>query len=622
MKISAIQNSNSRNIKPLFKAGVTEFFSDFDGTFMPHQYRHDVFCNDLPNSPRRDFLKSGKKDFQDYFKSFGELLGKLGGAEGKKLNFTITSGRNRPEYNYYMTRIRQDGLSVPIPDQLVIRNGGEIYFKREGAEDFFKSDTKEMFLKSDFSKSKREAVKEATNGWDGDKIREIITNYLKTISPVNGSAKTTEVTRLFTIIAPTVEYDGSENILKLMSSEYDKLLFSDMKESEIVLHIKELAKKYKEDQTAGLTEAEAKRTIKEIDETIHDIAYNMTKIRKNACVIFEADTDGAFYGEGMHFNAKRKMMKPVPKNYAALKDNGNLEFHINLPYAISDEGGLKVIKDDLDDVLRKSGIKFISKTHHAKNEDRFGEVIIKPSVGDKKISKLFDTKAQVEKIIKGKLNDLVVVAGDDTNDARMLDFFEYIDLEEKGEEIIGEKNLRKIYDLPLISIYVDNSAIKTGDKDISSSLARRSLEDLEYYFNSDGNVRFIRVIPENTVGRPQTLQEGLQIAIKEYSKRNPEFEKNLSPEMREMIKEINIDYPIDKKFTEELEKKLGAKLWNPVHIQETIEEIGTNGPNHFKKKYLAIIGCAVAGLAGIFALIKNKKAKKADEKGIDKVKNK
>ena len=127
MKISAIQNVSNRNTKPLFKAGVTDFFSDFDGTFMPHKYRHDVFCNNSPSSPRKEFLESGKKDFQEYFDSFGEFLDTLRGKESKKLSFTITSGRNRPEFNYYLQRIRQDGLSIPIPDQLEIRNGGEIY---------------------------------------------------------------------------------------------------------------------------------------------------------------------------------------------------------------------------------------------------------------------------------------------------------------------------------------------------------------------------------------------------------------------------------------------------------------------------------------------------------------
>ena len=76
MRIPVIRNLNSKYSKLSFRAGVTRFFSDFDGTFMPHQYRHDVFCNDLPNSPREDFLSKGKKEFQNYFDSFEKLFEK------------------------------------------------------------------------------------------------------------------------------------------------------------------------------------------------------------------------------------------------------------------------------------------------------------------------------------------------------------------------------------------------------------------------------------------------------------------------------------------------------------------------------------------------------------------
>lgn len=513
MKISAIQNSNNRNFKPSFKAGVTEFFSDFDGTFMPHKYRHDVFCRDGAGSPRHEFLKNGKKGFQEYFDDFGEFLDKLRGKGESKLNFTITSGRNRPEYNYYMKRIREDELRVPLPDKLIVRNGGDIFTKRKDIEDFFTSSEKEAFLKSDFTQSKRDSIKEMSNGWDGDEVKKTITNYFTT----NG---------------------------------------------------------------------------------------------KKDCTVFDADTIGAFYGEGMHFNSKRKMMSPVPENWAALEDNGNIEFNITFPSKNSEKDYATRIKNGLNKELEKGGFNFISKTEKVNEGKEFERIIVRPSLNGasqadgEKITKLFDTKAQVKKIMEGKLNDLVVVAGDDSNDAQMLDLFKYIDLE-KGEETISEKNLRKIYDLPLISIYVDNTAQKANGKTVISQTTKDDIRKLEKYFNSDGNVRFIHVVPDNTIGKPQSLNEGLQIAVREYAKRNPEFEKNLSPEMQELLKKSTNDYPIDKSFTENLEKTLGAKLWNPQGKKPMII-VDPPAP----KKDFIILACAIAGITAgavaIFRHIKNK----------------
>ena len=618
MKISAIQNITTRNAKPLFRAGKTEFFSDFDGTFMPHKYRHDVFCNDLPTSPRRDFLESGKKEFQEYFDAFGEFLDKLRGQGDKKLNFTITSGRNRPEFNYFIKRIREDGLTVPLPDQLVIRNGGDIYTKRKDIDDFFATAEKELFLKTDFSQEKRDMVKTITKGWDGDEAREVIINYFKTNLGMNEVEKMAEAAKLWDIIAPAVDDGG--NFYDALLAQYDKIILSDMKEPEIIAYIQNLAGIYKEQQTTGLDDAEKAIRLKEIDDKIGDIAYKIAKAKQGGFAVFEADTDGAFYAEGMHFDSKRKMMTPPPERYVALKDNGNLEFHLNLPRDTSQKEILEFMRADLDRQLGKGGVRIISKTHRAKGENGFGEIIIRPAIEGKKINKVFDTKLQVEKIIQGGLNDLVVVAGDDSNDVRMLDLFEYIELE-KNDKPICEKNLRKIYDLPVISIYVDNSADKTGGKSLVTSKTRDSLEDLEKYFNSDGNVRFIHVVPNNTSGKPQSLLEGLQIALREYAKRNPEFEKNLSPEMQELIKQIKTDYPIDKKFTQELEQALGAKLWNPVTIKETIEETGTNTiKKGIKKGHLALIACAVAAVTGIFAFIKNKKARNPEKPDENKVK--
>ena len=435
MKISSIQNSNF-NTKSSFKAGVTQIYSDFDGTFMPYEYRHDVFCNNSDNSPRHEFLKNGKKSFQNYFNSFADFLNKLKGKDDKKLLFTITTGRNLPEYNYFIERIKADGLNVPLPDQLITRNGGDIYTKRTDTENFFTSTKKKPFLKHNVVAAKRKEIKKATNGWDGNKIKKIIINFFQS--------------------------------------------------------------------------------------------------KPNKPVVFEADTNGYFYGDGMHFESKRKTLTPVPENYVALKDNGNLEFHLHFPYSTSDKTTIEEIKKSLSKEIGKNGTEFICESYYPQDKDGFGEIIFSPSINGKKLNKVFDTKKAVDEIIKNNSNDLVIVAGNDPNDMRMLDLYEYIDLEKNKE-----KNLEKIYNLPLIAIYVDNSSSQTNPKKIITSKTHNTIKELEEQFNSDGNIRFIRVVPNNTEGKPQNLLEGIQLAIKEYSKRNPDFAQNLSTEMQEYIKTNN-----------------------------------------------------------------------------------
>lgn len=437
MEISSIQNLNNKNTNASFKAGVTKIYSDFDGTFMPYEYRHDVFCNNSQDSPRHEFLKNGKESFQNYFNSFADFLNKLKGKDDKKLLFTITTGRNLPEYNYFIKRIKEDGLKIPLPDQLITRNGGDIYTKRTDTEDFFTSNKKKAFLKSNVVTSKRKEIKKITNGWDGNLIKKTIKNFFQT--------------------------------------------------------------------------------------------------KTNDCTVFEADTDGVFYADGMHFDSKRKKLNPIPENYVALKDNGNLEFHLLFPYANSDKTILTETQNALSQRIDKNGIKFITNAYSPKNENGYGEIIISPAIDGKKLNKVFDTKKAVNDIINKNSNDLVIVAGNDPNDMRMLNLFEYIDLE-NNEDITCEKNLEKIYKLPLIAIYIDNSIYQTNE---NTEKTKKTIEELKKHFNSDGNTRFIHVIPNNTEGKPQNLLEGIQLAINEYAKRNPEFAKNLSTEIQEFIKTNN-----------------------------------------------------------------------------------
>ncbi|MBQ3641894.1 hypothetical protein II906_08235 [bacterium] len=307
----------------------------------------------------------------------------------------------------------------------------------------------------------------------------------------------------------------------------------------------------------------------------------------NKMSVFDAATDGMYYETGMHFTDVVNSQSPIPANYAVIKDDGNLHFCLKFPAFIGQGKKLDKIEESLTEKLKKDGGAVYSQLYHARNGKDFGEIIFSPLIEGKQIDKVFDTKAKVQEIVKKRLNDLVLVAGDDKNDIRMLNFFEYIE-DSADKETFSAERLKKIYDLPLISIFVDNSKGKENCADCG--IGEISYSKIDNFFNSDGNVRFIHVVPENTVGKPQTLQEGVQVAIKEYAKRNKAFRKNLPKEMRDLTDNMSYEYPIDKSVSEELERQFGQKLWKPVK------------GNSFIKKAV-IIGAAVAIAIGLALLI-------------------
>ena len=514
MKLSSVKKTDNLKKQPYFKAGVTNFYSDFDGTFLQHKYRHDVFCRLDGIGPREEFLKNGKEPFQAYYSHFDDFIQTAKGKNKNKFNFTITTGRNRAEYNHILKRIKSDGLTIPVPDRLIVRNGADIYKKRNKTFDFFKSDADEPFLKEDFIQQKRRKVKCLSGGWDGNKVRKTIKEFFGGI---------------------TVNDEASE----------DKI------------------------------------------------------------VVFEAETENSFYQHGMHFKEKLSQITPEPKHYAAIKNNGNLNFQIFLPEHLGNEKTLKKLEEELLKKFKKSA-KAIHSGHSENQNKKFGQIMLSPKINGNSINKLFDTKAEVDKILKKRLNDLVIVAGDDGNDARMLNLFEYIKEGEKTYSFSAD-NLKKIYKLPLITIFVDNSEQK-GKSAISSGTLNIPYDEIDNYFNSDGNVRFIHVLPGNNTGKPQNLSEAVELAIKEYAKRNKRYRNKLPKELREMIEKNTNSYPIDKSISENLEANLKVKLWNPINNSKAAK---TGSKLNLTNKKIGILFLTVfallAGIKTISNKMKNKK---------------
>ena len=96
LKITATERKNFENIN--FKAGKTNLYSDFDGTYMPKEFNHDCICNKEP--------EVNSEEFNAYFQRLQNLFETIRGTgTERKLNFVLTTGRNIHEQNYYFDKI-------------------------------------------------------------------------------------------------------------------------------------------------------------------------------------------------------------------------------------------------------------------------------------------------------------------------------------------------------------------------------------------------------------------------------------------------------------------------------------------------------------------------------------
>lgn len=539
MKINAIQNNNcsTKNNKISFTAGVTNLYSDFDGTYMPREYRHDAFCKE-GSSERHDFLTTGKIKFQEYFDKFKQLLLTAKGTKKDKFNFTITSGRNRFEYNYYMKRIREDNLSIPLPDKLVVNNGGDVYSLRKDMTDFFKTDYEEPFLITDFSQSKRSKIKKLAGAWDGENVRKRI------LSDINTKVYENELqaARDFSFLTGNPDLNYSLNACR-------ELLASDMDKDALRLHIQYLANDLKNRVEKDDELKKIYQNPGNIDWLIGEFADRLAYAKENRPIILDTPTDGYFYG-GKELNSViNNDFSSQLKPFIAFREDGDLGLHLSLSKNISDNENINNIKSIFEESVPEAYFRINNEP------GKLGEITILPKLSDGPLDKSIDPKLQLKKVLKN--NDLIITAGDSSNDISMLNLFEYINCD-KFE--FSKENLEKIYKLPIISIYVDNSAI---GKDLNDKKLPFGLAKIDNYFNSDGNIRFIHVDAKDPT-KPHNLQEAVQVAIREYAKRNEIFKNNLPENMKKLISEIDYEYPIDKNVVINLEKKLNAKLWNPV----------------------------------------------------------
>ncbi len=538
MKISinpcgAVEEVNRRGNAVSFKAGKTILISDHDGTYMPLPYKHDSICRSKP--------PIDKIAFQEYFDRFKAFITAIKGTGSEsKFWFSLTTGRNVHEFNYYLRKIREQGLTIPLPDSVITCNGQDEFYLRKDTPDYFKSSFRRAFLENDVNLEKREWIKKLTGGWDGDVIRKYIKDILSNpgiVIPLDATDKMFFFAQNGTKIEPdTIAHE---------------LINSNKTEEEMRHHIEEIAKPLIESKTG-----------KERDDflwAIGEYAHELFEIRngKYRFHVLEAQTNQTMgsYGDDMSLQSKLKKMNPPPKYYASIRQDGNLGFHIALnDYFSTGRYFLKERDNDLSlyriiqSYLRSQNIRAWASQADEDGEARTikgekGQSIRVVPFGDNacELQKVHDVVRKAREITDKGLNDLIIAAGDRKNDAEMFNLFNYIDNGYKtltadiGQALLNPDYVEQLKKVPVIAIYVDTAKI-TGKKPPISPA------HYERFFNFDGNIRFIHVDPKDPK-KPQNLLEAVHVAVKEYARRNPKFRENLTQEMRDIIDKMDYVYP-------------------------------------------------------------------------------
>jgi len=253
--------------------------------------------------------------------------------------------------------------------------------------------------------------------------------------------------------------------------------------------------------------------------------------------------------------------------FASVQDDGKLGFNIALCKDLSHNSKrLCQMKDEICKAIGNNVNYEIIATEFDNECGNGPSIRILPKVDDERLDKLYDTKLAVKTILENKHNDLVLVAGDNINDLRMLNPFSYVDLVDKNLGKIGKgivKFEEEIYEASTKLLRDSNN--KDLKNSLNSSTAKRNyllneakkfleqnpevkekLKDLPFIslaVKRDGVVtpvsnevrEFFAFSQKNLLAEPDKLLNSVKDAMKMYAARNPKYEQGLSVEIRELL---------------------------------------------------------------------------------------
>lgn len=221
---------------------------------------------------------------------------------------------------------------------------------------------------------------------------------------------------------------------------------------------------------------------------------------------------------------------------ASLRQDGDLSIHIGLPKDISFSedriNRIKELNQKIADFLDENNVKYnCSFLPNDKECGNHPSITIVPCIDNCTLSKLYDPLQAVQKALKE--NDLVVVAGDSSNDFEMLNPINYLNtLSRKDVELfnndphlfikameLNPELAEQFHNLPFMGIIVRNH------------LKEESLDKLlEYY--GEGPYKKIICVKEGH------LLDGIRQSIQLYSNNNSNYKAKMDKDFKKQIEGI------------------------------------------------------------------------------------
>lgn len=219
-----------------------------------------------------------------------------------------------------------------------------------------------------------------------------------------------------------------------------------------------------------------------------------------------------------------KLSDKEKENYVSFtKDEDN-----SIEIAFSNKIPSAKIKEKIEDYLKKNNINAVVK-HYPQDFNGFcpqfknGEklilpgdrMFIKPAPEGKQISKLYDVKDALKKVINGSTDDLIIAAGDESNDEEMLNPLNYLDL--YGINIDKHK--------PVSEILKDENALEALGKMPFAAIIVGSSKKLDHLREMDKMLREkginkIICIPDS-LDKNNGFVEAIKTAMYDYAEKNP-----------------------------------------------------------------------------------------------------
>jgi len=262
---------------------------------------------------------------------------------------------------------------------------------------------------------------------------------------------------------------------------------------------------------------------------------------------------------------------PQSEWVAGLRKDGNLKIYLSYPtdmnYVSERKDVYNKIGSELSKFLTENNYKIlpVSKSYdrgcgwrpveiYTPKMDESYRYASKSKEKDFTLTKLYDTKEAVKRAIKN--NDLVIVAGDSSNDFNMLNPILYIDLPEGTSNKIEMMTSDPEWFMEALNLdpanEKDAKTMKNYKLDIESlSKIQKQIEDLPFVGivvkNEEKHGRFSPLnetvkafgpgskFPKIIEVEPGHLEDGVRQAIKMHAEKNPEYAKKLSPDLKKEI---------------------------------------------------------------------------------------